>query len=156
MGDIADLRATYIASASLANDLRNLKRAVDKAPPLTRVEETKQWAFVGHMGRRVLVDRRVPCPPTRDNPTYCASSTVIGERATEINPATGQHSYDTGNLYRTVHWTSDTFGLNGTFTTQQARGGPWRQEGLNTSATRNRVLSDPTQWGSSKEVGGFL
>ena len=34
----------------------------------------------------------------------------------QIHPVTGQHSYDTGNLYRTVHWKEEQFGLNGYFT----------------------------------------
>ena len=31
----------------------------------------------------------------------------IGARSTEIHPVTGQHNYDTGNLYRTVQVMTD-------------------------------------------------
>ena len=56
--DISDLRATRIASNSLQNDVNNLRRVVERAPPAE--PESKIWAFVGHQGRRVLVDRRAP------------------------------------------------------------------------------------------------
>ena len=58
--------------------------------------------------------------------TYTASSWKIGGRSTEIHPITGQHAYDTGNLYRTVHWKDDAFGLNGYFTDALATAGMWR------------------------------
>ena len=66
MAFAADLRAVQIASDSLTNDVRNLKRAVlrvDKVPD----EESKTWQFAGHQGRKVLVDRRAPTVPPKDN-----------------------------------------------------------------------------------------
>ena len=151
MAFAADLRAVQIASDSLTNDVRNLKRAVlrvDKVPD----EESKTWQFAGHQGRKVLVDRRAPTVPPKDNPRYTASSWKVGARATEIHPVTGQHSYDTGNLYRTVHWKEETFGLNGYFTNDLARSGMWRDDGLNTSMTRSKAVADPSQWGTPKEA----
>ena len=154
--DIADLRSVVIASNSLENDVRNLARAVKQKkekPGLEDVpEESKIWAFQGHQGRCVLVDRRAPCPPPEDNARYTASSWKIGARSTEIHPVTGQHSYDTGNLYRTVHWKADSFGLNGYFTDALATAGMWRHDGLNTSKTRSKAVADPSQWGTPKEA----
>jgi hypothetical protein len=148
--DIADMRSIRIASASLQNDVRNLKRAVDKAPPAP--EESKVWQFAGHQGRCVLVDRRNPTVPPADNVRYTASSWKIGARATEIHPVSGQHSYDTGNLYRTVHWKEESFGLNGYFTDALATAGMWRNDGLNTNKTRSKAVADPSQWGTPKEA----
>ena len=152
--DISDLRSVRIASASLANDVRNLEKAVDlkkqKIPDAP--EESKIWQFVGHQSRKVLVDRRAPCPPPTDNVRYTASSWKVGARATEIHPISGQHSYNTGNLYRTVHWKEDAFGLNGYFTDALATAGMWRHDGLNTSKTRSKAVSDPSQWGTPKEA----
>ena len=122
---VMDMRASLQARASLENDVRNLKVAVD-SKDMSHVEpESKVWAFVGHQGRRVLVDRRNPEPPPMDNARYCASSYKVGYRSTEINPVSGTHSYDTGNLYRTVHWrpVGQGFGLNGYFTNDLARAG---------------------------------
>mmetsp|Transcript_3679 Transcript_3679/g.11095 ORF Transcript_3679/g.11095 Transcript_3679/m.11095 type:complete len:141 (+) Transcript_3679:23-445(+) len=134
---MADKKA-QIEDRGLANDLRNLQSMVRRAKAgdeasaqLTPVSKT--WAFQGHLGRTVLVDRRDPAPFDRSNPRYMASSWRVGERATEINPISGQHSYNTGNLYRTVHWKEETFGLNGRFTKGLAGPGPWRHEGLNCS-----------------------
>ena len=141
--DISDLRSVRIASLSLQNDVRNLKGAVDKAPPAP--EETKMWNFAGHQGRKVLVDRRPPTKPPADNARYTASSWKIGNRATEVHPITGQHAYDTGNLYRTVHWKDDTFGLDGRFTDALALAGMWRNDGLNTNVTRSKAVADPSQ-----------
>jgi len=146
--DIADLRSVRIASESLQNDVRNLRAAVSKAPPAP--EESKVWKFVGHQGRKVLTDSRAPCPPPANNVTYTASSWKVGMRATEIHPTTGQHSYDTGNLYRTVHWKDDSFGLNGYFTDALATAGMWRHDGLNTNKTRSKAVPDPSQWGTPK------
>ena len=152
--DIADLRSVVIASDSLANDVRNLRAAVGRANPkfANAVEETKVWQFAGHQGRKVLVDRRGPSAPRNDDVQYCASSWKIGSRSTEIHPISGQHSYDTGNLYRTVHWKEDSFGLNGYFTDALATAGMWRHDGLNTSKTRSKAVSDPSQWGTPKEA----
>ena len=156
--DIADLRATRIASESLANDVRNLKSAVVRKttdPVLAgalETEESKVWTFAGHQGRKVLVDRRAPMPPPADNVQYTASSWKIGARSTEVHPVTGQHSYDTGNLYRTVHWKEVGFGLNGYFTDAIATAGMWRNDGLNVSKTRSKAVSDPSQWGTPKEA----
>ena len=151
--NIADMRSSIIASDSLTNDVANLRRVVESHPPDARDAEpdTKMWAFAGHQGRRVLVDRRAPTVPLTDNPTFTATSWRIGDRATTVNPVTGQHAYNTGNLYRTVHWTSDTFGLNGRFTNHLADAGMWRNDGLNVNVTRSKVLHDPTQWGTPKE-----
>lgn len=141
--DISDLRSVYIASESLQNDVRNLRTAVSKAPPAP--EESKVWEFAGHQGRKVLVDRRKPDKPPEGNVTYTASSWKIGARSTEIHPTTGQHGYDTGNLYRTVHWKDEQFGLNGYFTDALATAGMWRHDGLNTSKTRSKAVADPAQ-----------
>ena len=149
--DIADLRAPRIASESLANDVRNLKAAVARTKTVP-AEETKTWEFAGHQGRRVLVDRRAPTAINWDNVQYTASSWKVGSRSTEIHPITGQHSYDTGNLYRTVHWKEDAFGLNGYFTDALATAGMWRHDGLNTSKTRSKAVADPAQWGTPKEA----
>ena len=148
------MRATRIASASLENDVRNLQRAVSRAPPelANAPEETKSWQFVGHQCRRVLVDRRAPTVPPKDNVQYTASSWKIGNRSTEIHPTHGTHSYDTGNLYRTVHWKEEGFGLNGYFTDALATAGMWRHDGLNTSKTRSKAVADPSQWGTPKEA----
>ena len=149
---VMDMRASLQARASLENDVRNLKVAVD-SKDMSHVEpESKVWAFVGHQGRRVLVDRRNPEPPPMDNARYCASSYKVGYRSTEINPVSGTHSYDTGNLYRTVHWKDDGFGLNGYFTDALATAGMWRHDGLNTSKTRSKAVADPSQWGTPKEA----
>jgi len=154
--DIADLRSTVIASNSLANDVRNLAGAVSRAKvklgDAELDEERKTWQFAGHQGRKVLVDRRAPQPPPTDNVQYSASSWKIGSRSTEIHPVSGQHSYDTGNLYRTVHWKEDQFGLNGYFTDALATAGMWRHDGLNTSKTRSKAVADPSQWGTPKEA----
>ena len=149
MAQIPDLRAVQIASASLANDVYNLKRAVDKSPAAP--EESKVWQFAGHQGRRVLVDRRAPTKPPSDNTRYTASSWKIGARATEVHPLTGQHTYDTGNLYRTVHWKDVGFGLDGRFTDAICLSGMWRNDGLNTSVTRSKAVADPSCWGTPKE-----
>ena len=152
--DIADLRSVRIASQSLTNDVRNLKAAVGRANPehANAPEESKVWQFAGHQGRKVLVDRRAPTKPPVDNVQYTASSWKIGNRTTEIHPVSGQHSYDTGNLYRTVHWKDDGFGLNGYFTDALATAGMWRHDGLNTSKTRSKAVADPSQWGTPKEA----
>lgn len=154
--DIQDLRATRIASDSLRNDVRNLQRVVMSSPNAATVEpESKVWAFAGHQGQRVLVDRRPPQKPPLENVTYTASSWKIGLRATEVHPVSGQHSYDTGNLYRTVHWKEQGFGLNGRFTDALANSGMWRYDGLNTSKTRSKVVPDPSQWGTPKDSLSF-
>ena len=151
--DIADLRSVVIASESLQNDVRNLKAAVVSKGTLANApEESKVWQFAGHQGRKVLVDRRAPTKPAFDNPQYTASSWKVGARTTEIHPTTGQHSYDTGNLYRTVHWKEEQFGLNGYFTDALATAGMWRHDGLNTSKTRSKAVADPSQWGTPKEA----
>ena len=155
---VMDMRASLQARASLENDVRNLKVAVD-SKDMSHVEpESKVWAFVGHQGRRVLVDRRNPEPPPLDNARYCASSYKVGYRSTEINPVSGTHSYDTGNLYRTVHWrpVGQGFGLNGYFTNDLARAGMWRNEGLNASQTRSKVMDNPSQWGTPKYNLAFM
>ena len=151
--DIADLRATRIASNSLRNDVLNLQRVVSNAP--SAEPESKMWAFAGHQGRRVLVDRREPAKPVLDNPIYTSSSWKIGMRATEVHPVSGQHSYDTGNLYRTVHWKDTGFGLDGRFTDRLADAGMWRHDGLNTNKTRSKAVADPSQWGTPKETLTF-
>lgn len=148
--DISDLRSVRIASDSLQNDVRNLQAAVAKAPPAP--EESKIWKFVGHQGRRVIVDQRKPTKPPEGNVTYTASSWKIGGRSTEIHPISGQHAYDTGNLYRTVHWKDDAFGLNGYFTDALATAGMWRHDGLNTTKTRSKAVADPSHWGTPKEA----
>jgi len=148
--DIADLRAVRIASQSLQNDVYNLRRKVESAPPAP--EESKVWRFAGHQQEKVLVDRRAPCPPPSDNVQYTASSWKIGARATDVHPVSGQHAYDTGNLYRTVHWKDESFGLNGYFTDALATAGMWRHDGLNTSKTRSKAVADPAQWGTPKEA----
>lgn len=149
-----DLRSVNQASRSLENDVRNLRLKVESAPTIPE-EERKSWQFAGHQGRRILVDRRAPTAPPADNPRYTASSWKIGARATEIHPTSGQHTYDTGNLYRTVHWKEDSFGLNGYFTDALARSGMWRNDGLNTSKTRSKAVADPSQWGTPKEALSF-
>ena len=151
------MRAVRQASASLQNDVANLKRRID-AYPGEAEEETKVWAFVGHQGRRVLVDRRNPEKFDTSNARYCASSWKLGYRATEINPLTGTHSYDTGNLYRTVHWKDigEGFGLNGYFTNDLARAGMWRNEGLNNAMTRSKTMENPAQWGTPKHPLTFM
>lgn len=127
MAGIPDLRATRIATNSLQNDVANLARFVEahQKEGGPNEEEAKVWAFAGHQGRRVLVDRRNPTKPENHNPRFTASSWKVGDRATEINPVTGQHTYDTGNLYRTVHWKAETFGLNGRFTNSISQSGAW-------------------------------
>ena len=151
MANIPDMKATNIACQSLSNDVSNLLRAVSGKPPPTS-EESKTWAFAGHQGRTVLVDRRPPAKPNTDNKRYTASSWKIGARATEVHPVTGQHTYDTGNLYRTVHWQHEGFGLNGRFTDNIQRAGLWRNDGLNVSSNKSKVLGDPTGWGSTKDA----
>lgn len=148
--NIPDMRAAQIASSSLTNDVRNLKMAVSKSPPAP--EESKTWSFVGHQSCRVLVDRRQPSKPSTDNKRYTASSWKIGMRATEVHPVTGQHSYDTGNLYRTVHWKDEGFGLDGRFTDALAISGMWRNDGLNVNVTRSKAVADPSCWGTPKEA----
>ena len=154
MSFMPDLRATRIASNSLQNDVRNLKKAKDAAVPsdMSVTDSGKGLRFVGHQGRKVLNDPRPPCPPPDGNVQYTASSWKIGSRSTEIHPTTGQHTYDTGNLYRTVHWKDDGFGLNGYFTDALATAGMWRHDGLNTSKTRSKAVPDPSQWGTPKEA----
>ena len=154
--DISDLRSVRIASDSLQNDVRNLRAAVSKAPPAP--EESKIWQFAGHQGRRVLVDRRHPTKPPEGNVQYTASSWKIGSRSTEIHPISGQHAYDTGNLYRTVHWKDigEGFGLNGYFTNDLARAGMWRNEGLNNAMTRSKTMENPAQWGTPKHPLTFM
>ena len=155
MAQIPDLRATNIASASLTNDVQNLRAAVSKATKgndTVEVEESKVWQFAGHMGRKVIVDRRPPSKMPTDNTRYTASSWKIGARATEVHPVTGQHSYDTGNLYRTVHWKDQGFGLDGRFTDALAISGMWRHDGLNNNVNRNKAIGDPSAWGTYKET----
>lgn len=151
--DISDLRATRIASKSLRSDVQNLRRVVEAAPEAP--PESKVWSFAGHQGRKVLVDRRPPTVPPHDNPQYTASSWKYGQRSTEIHPISGQHTYDTGNLYRTVHWKDDTFGLDGRFTDALSTAGMWRHDGLNTTKTRSKAVADPAQWGTPKEALTF-
>mmetsp|Transcript_19647 Transcript_19647/g.32746 ORF Transcript_19647/g.32746 Transcript_19647/m.32746 type:complete len:156 (-) Transcript_19647:12-479(-) len=148
--DMADMRAVRIASQSLTNDVANLKRCVDACPAPEMEPDTKIWAFAGHQGQRVLVDRRNPLPMPSSNPIYCASSWRVGGRALDVNPVSGLHSYNTGNLYRTVHWKSDSFGINGRFSNHLGLAGMWRNEALNTNLTRNKAIADPTQWGTQK------
>lgn len=158
--DVADMRASKQARASLVNDLNNLKRVVETAPPefADAPPETKVWAFQGHMQRCVLVDRRNPEKFDTSNARYNSTSWKIGARATEINPVSGTHSYDTGNLYRTVHWrpVGQGFGLNGYFTNDLARAGMWRQEGLNCAMTQSNTLERPAQWGTPKNAVSFM
>ena len=157
MAGVPDLRACQIATASLTNDVGNLRRMIANAPTQDAEPERKSWSFAGHQGRRVLVDKRNPtAPDLKEDPTYRASSWKIGDRSTEIHPASGQHSYDTGNLYRTVHWKDETFGLNGIFTDNLQRSGMWRNEGLNCNETRSKVLANPTQWGTPKETLSWM
>ena len=155
MAQIPDLRAVQIASASLANDVNNLRRAVAKVEVIPE-EDAKVWSFQGASGRRVLVDRRAPAPMPYGNARYTASSWKVGARSTEVHPITGQHTYDTGNLYRTVHWKDEGFGLNGRFTDAIALAGMWRNDGLNTAATRSKAVSDPTGWGMPKDNISFM
>ena len=129
--------------------MKNLERVVSKAPAAE--EESNIWAFQGHQGRRVLVDRRAPEKPPLDNVTYTASSWKVGLRSTEVHPISGQHTYDTGNLYRTVHWKEKGFGLDGRFTDALACSGMWRNDGLNINKTRSKAVADPSQWGTPKE-----
>jgi len=126
---------------------------VAAAPPAEL--DSKVWAFAGHQGRRVLVDRRAPEPPPTDNVTYTSSAWKIGMRATDVHPISGQHTYDTGNLYRTVHWKDSGFGLDGRFTDKLADAGMWRHDGLNTNTTRSKSVPDPSQWGTPKETLTF-
>eukprot|EP00967_Tisochrysis_lutea_P157475 scaffold319684_cov44-Tisochrysis_lutea.AAC.2 len=154
--DLADKKATVVQDRALANDLYNLRAKVIASGARDVEPETKVWSFQGHLGTRVLVDRRDPMPFNTENPRFIASSWKIGERSTEINPVTGQHSYETGNLYRTVHWKEESFGLNGRFTDALCRAGPWRHEGLNCSRTRSKVLPAPSQWGTPKDAGSSL
>ena len=72
-----------------------------------------------------------------------------------MHPITGQHAYDTGNLYRTVHWKEQAFGLNGYFTDALATAGMWRHDGLNTNRTRSKAVPDPSQWGTPKDTPTF-
>ena len=97
MSFMPDLRATRIASSSLQNDVRNLKKAKDAAVPsdMAVTDSGKGLRFVGHQGRKVLNDPRPPCPPPDGNVQYTASSWKIGSRSTEIHPISGQHGYDT-------------------------------------------------------------
>ncbi len=150
--ELADLKAVRQGEKAMANDLYNLQLRVAQleAASASPQPESKVWSYSGALNHRVLVDRRDPQPFARDNPRYTASSWRVGERATEINPITGQHSYNTGNLYRTVHWTDDSFGLNGRFTNEMGKSGPWRAEGLNVSQAKSHVLPNPSQWGSQK------
>lgn len=154
--DLADMKAAVVLERALANDLRNLRTRVMASGASTAAPDSKVWAFQGHLGTRVLVDRRDPMPFSKDNPQHMSSSWKVGERATEINPITGQHSYETGNLYRTVHWKEETFGLDGRFTDELGRAGPWRMEGLNCAQTRSKVLPAPSQWGTPKDAGATL
>merc|ERR1719291_623771 len=149
----ADLRPVRIASESLSNDVRNLRLCVESHQAAgAEAPESKFWSFAGHQGCTVIVDRRKPtAPPITEDPTHVASSWKIGERSTSINPITGQHNYNTGNLYRTVHWKEDQFGLDGRFTDHLGKAGMWKNEGLNTNATRSKVIADPTQRGTPKE-----
>ena len=62
--DIADLRATRIASESLTNDVNNLRRAVGKANMADVPEESKVWQFaVTRAGRSSSID--APPAPRR-------------------------------------------------------------------------------------------
>ena len=152
------MRAVRQASASLQNDVANLKRVVENSPCKDAEPETKIWAFQGHQGRRVLVDKRDPEKFDTSNARYCASSWKIGARSTEINPVTGTHGYDTGNLYRTVHWrpVGEGFGLDGYFTNDLARAGMWKNDGLNVSMTRSKTVENPAQWGTPKHNPTFM
>jgi len=129
--DMSDMRAVRQASASLTNDVNNLKRRIDTSAYPDAEPDGKVISFQGSSGRHVLVDRRNPEKFDTSNARYCASSWKVGHRSTEINPVTGTHSYDTGNLYRTVHWrdVGKGFGLNGYFTNDLARAGMWKNEG---------------------------
>ena len=129
--DISDMRSVRQASASLQNDVNNLKRRIDTSAFPDAELDGKVWSFQGSSGRHVLVDRRNPEKFDTSNARYTASSWKVGFRSTEINPLTGTHSYDTGNLYRTVHWRDigNGFGLNGYFTNDLARAGMWKNEG---------------------------
>ena len=129
--DISDMRSVRQASASLQNDVNNLKRRIESSKFPNAEPDAKVWSFQGSSGRRVLVDRRDPEKFDTSNARYTASSWAVGFRSTEINPLTGTHSYDTGNLYRTVHWrdVNNGFGLNGFFTNDLARAGMWKNEG---------------------------
>lgn len=154
--DLADRKSAIVQDRALANDLRNLRTKVESSGAATAAPDSKVWAFQGHLGTRVLVDRRDPLPFQTDNPRFMASSWKVGERATEINPISGQHAYDTGNLYRTVHWKEETFGLDGRFTDAICKAGPWRAEGLNCAQNRSKVLAAPSQWGTPKDGGSAL
>ena len=151
MADIADLRAIRIASKSLSTDLANLKRTVEgkPIPPDTRiVDGVMQHKYQGHVHRRTQYDPRNPAPPPYGNPLYTSSNWAYGARATTVHPTSGQHTYDTGNLYRTVHWRDEGFGLNGYFTDDLNRAGMWRHEGLNCAPTKSRTMANPSQWGT--------
>ena len=152
------MRAVRQASASLQNDVANLKRCVESNPNKDAPPETKVWAFAGHQGRCVLVDKRNPEKFDTSNARYNASSWKIGARATEINPVSGTHTYDTGNLYRTVHWrpVGEGFGLDGYFTNDLARAGMWRNDGLNVNQTRSKTMENPAQWGTPKHPLTFM
>jgi hypothetical protein len=154
--DVADKKSAMMQDRALANDLRNLRAMVIASGASTSAPDSKIWAFQGHLGTRVLVDRRDPAPFPHNNPQHMSSSWKVGSRATEINPITGQHLYETGNLYRTVHWKEETFGLDGRFTDALCRAGPWRMEGLNCAQTRSKVLPAPAQWGTPKDAGATL
>ena len=129
--DISDMRAVRQASQSLENDVNNLRLRIERSAFPDAEPDGKVWSFQGSSGQHVLVDRRNPTKFDTSNARYTASSWKIGHRSTEINPVTGTHSYDTGNLYRTVHWRDigQGFGLNGYFTNDLARAGMWKNEG---------------------------
>ena len=154
--DISDMRSVRQASASLQNDVQNLKRRVESSKFKDAQPDAKVWSFQGSSGRRVLVDRRNPEKFDTSNARYTASSWKVGARSTEINPLTGTHSYDTGNLYRTVHWRDVGFGINGYFTNGLARAGMWKNEGLNISTTKSKTLENPNQWGTPKIQPTFM
>eukprot|EP00964_Phaeocystis_antarctica_P122622 scaffold86287_cov63-Phaeocystis_antarctica.AAC.4 len=156
--DISDMRSVRQASASLQNDVNNLKRRIDTSAFPDAELDGKVWSFQGSSGRHVLVDRRNPEKFDTSNARYTASSWKVGFRSTEINPLTGTHSYDTGNLYRTVHWrdVGNGFGLNGHFTNDLARAGMWKNEGLNNTLTKSKTLENPNQWGTPKIQPTFM
>ena len=118
-------------------------------PPDTRiVDGVMQHKYQGHVHRRTQYDPRNPAPPPYGNPLYTSSNWAYGARATTVHPTSGQHTYDTGNLYRTVHWRDEGFGLNGYFTDDLNRAGMWRHEGLNCAPTKSRTMANPSQWGT--------
>jgi|TARA_B100000524_G_scaffold191187_1_gene99112 hypothetical protein len=155
MAGVPDLRAMRIGTESLQKDVANLARSVAARQKQGILDhEAKAWAYAGHQGHRVLVDRRQPTTEvsaTEHDVQWATSSRKVGARAVEINPATGKGQYDTGDLYRTVHWKGEGFGKNGRFTRGISEAGLWRDEGLNCTQTRSRVLSNPSQWGVAKE-----